>query len=154
MRSMALVALSFLVALSAALVAPRTLVAQESAEWRPPTTEMPQMPTMASLQGEWRSQLSAWFRGVDRVAGVDARTLRASGSPRAGSTRAALVRFMAGPVPAVVWTDRNGDDRADMIEIFRGGTAVIQLIDADYSGVANVLRVYDAAGGLVREERL
>jgi hypothetical protein len=153
MRSIALAALAF-IAIVTVLASPAAVEGQNASQWRPPTSQMPQMPTTASLQGNWQSELSGWFRGVDAVSGVDTQNLRASGSPRAGSDRTQLVRFMAGPVPVVVWTDRNSDGRADMIEIYRGGTAVIQLIDADYSGVANVLRSYDASGGLVREERL
>ena len=28
----------------------------------------------------------------------------------------------SGPLPVVIWSDRNGDDRADIIEIFRSTT--------------------------------
>ncbi|HEX6070682.1 MAG TPA: hypothetical protein VFZ18_12680, partial [Longimicrobiaceae bacterium] len=65
-----------------------------------------------------------------------------------------VVRFTSGPLPVVIWSDRNGDDRADIIEIFRSGGVIIQLIDADYDGRANVLRTYDSDGELVRQERL
>jgi hypothetical protein len=54
----------------------------------------------------------------------------------------------------VVWQDRNGDGRADLLEIYRGSGVIVQLIDADYDGQANVLRVYAADGTLIREERL
>jgi hypothetical protein len=154
MRTIALAALVLTIAALGSAGSAAPLAAQDSPQWRPPTNQMPQMPTAASLQGNWQAELSGWFRGVDQIAGVDTRSLRANSSPRPGSARVQLVRFMAGPVPVVVWTDRNGDERADMIEIFRGGTAVVQLIDADYNGVANVLRVYDATGSLIREERL
>jgi hypothetical protein len=40
------------------------------------------------------------------------------------------------------------------VEVFRGGDRVYQLVDADYDGAANVLRVYSPSGELVREERL
>jgi hypothetical protein len=54
----------------------------------------------------------------------------------------------------MVWQDRNGDGRADIVEIFRGGGVIVQVIDADYDGQANVLRRYDSGGALLREERL
>ena len=53
-----------------------------------------------------------------------------------------------------VWSDRNGDGKSDMIEIYRGGAVVIQLIDADFDGRANVVREYDSSGSLSRETRL
>jgi hypothetical protein len=106
------------------------------------------------LQGDWTRGVAAWFAGVERVSGVGVQGLRAVGSPRSGSDRTQVTRLMNGPVPVVVLTDRNGDNRADMVEIYRTGTMVMQVIDADYSGQANVLRVYDAAGALIREERL
>jgi hypothetical protein len=64
-----------------------------------------------------------------------------------------MVRFMGGARPVASWTDRNGDGRADMVEVYRGGAVAFQLIDADYDGAANVLRVYDASGALARENR-
>jgi hypothetical protein len=65
------------------------------------------------------------------------------------------VRFTTAstPVPVAVWSDRNGDGKSDMIEIYRRGQVAFQLIDADYDGTANVIREYNAAGG-VNETRL
>jgi hypothetical protein len=132
---------------------PRAASAQ-TADWRPPSRAMPTMPRAAELQGDWLSARSAWFQGVDGVTGVPVAQLRASGEPRGGSGFVQLVRFTSGPIPVVVWSDRNGDSRCDMIELLRRGGVIIQLIDADYDGVANVLRVYDARGELVRQDRM
>jgi len=126
----------------------------QDVQWSPPSRTMPAMPTMAELGGSWRSSLDAWFRGLDRIPGVSTTGLRASGEPRRGSDQAQLARFTSGPLPVSVWTDRNGDGRADLIEIYRGGGVIIQLIDADYDGRANVMRVLDGSGTLVREERM
>jgi hypothetical protein len=122
--------------------------------WRPPSNEMPLMPRAAEIRGDWLGPRAAWFQGLDGVAGVGASGLRASGDARSGSEHVQVVRFTSGPLPVVIWSDRNGDDRADIIEIFRSGGVIIQLIDADYDGRANVLRTYDADGELVRQERL
>jgi hypothetical protein len=127
-----------------ALLAAGSAMAQE---WTPPSREMPAMPGSASLQGAWRGELAAWFRGADE--GLD--RVRAVGE--GGGARPQLVRFMGGSRPVATWTDRNGDGRADLIEVFRGGAVAYQLIDADYDGHANVLRTYDASGALVREQR-
>lgn len=126
----------------------------QAVDWKPPSRQMPPMPTRADLSGDWMSARSAWFQGVDRVSGVSASSLRAAGEPRSGSDVLQIARFMNGPIPAVVWSDRNGDDRADMIEIFKSGGVIVQLLDVDYDGSANVLRIYDASGALVREERM
>lgn len=115
--------------------------------WRPPSREMPVMPASAELAGDWLGPRSAWF------AGLPARDLRASGEPR-GAASARVARFHNGALPIVVWADRNGDARADMIEIYRAGGVIVQLIDADYDGNANVLRRYDASGALLSEERM
>ena len=122
-------------------------------DWRPPSKQMPQMPGQSDLAGDWVSSHGDWFRGVDRVAGVATAGLRGAGEP-AGGGAFRVARFMSGPIPAVIWSDRNGDRRADMIEILKSGGVIIQLIDADYDGAANVLRVYDASGALLREERM
>ena len=71
-----------------------------------------------------------------------------------GSARAKFIRFSAGPRPVAVWSDRNGDGKCDMLELFRSGAVVVQLVDPDYDGRANVLRLYDASGALARETRL
>jgi hypothetical protein len=134
-------------------VIPADAGAQTTPQWRPPSSQMPRMPTMASLQGDWRAELGSWMNGVDTVSGVDSARLRATGSARPGGTRAQLLRLMSGPVPVVVWTDRSGDGTADLIEIYRAGIVAVQMIDADYDGHGNVVRIYDSTGSLVREDR-
>lgn len=134
----------FLVALS--LVAPLAARAQG---WSPPSRDMPAMPAVTELEGGWVSSQGAWF------AGSSVANLKGSASgARAG--KALQIRFTnAGtPVPVAVWSDRNGDGKSDMIELYRGGTVVIQVIDADYDGRANVVREYDSSGSLSRETRL
>jgi hypothetical protein len=133
--------------LAASLAVPLVLHAQG---WSPPSRDMPAMPAVAELQGGWVASQGAWFAGVGEVSG-----LRGSASgARAG--KALQVRFTnsATPVPVAVWSDRNGDGKADMIEIYRRGAVAFQLIDADYDGTANVVREYDGNGGLAREVRL
>ncbi|HEX6923970.1 MAG TPA: hypothetical protein VF167_00965 [Longimicrobiaceae bacterium] len=126
----------------------------QAQDWRPPSSQMPMMPRSSEIRGDdWLGSRSEWFRGLDRVAGVAASGLRASGEPRGGSEFVQVARFTSGPLPVVVWSDRNGDNRADIIEIFRGGSVVVQLIDADYDGNANVIRTYDASGELINQER-
>lgn len=125
----------------------------EAQEWRPSTRQMPAMPAMSELSGDWLGPRASWFSGIAAVSGVDPAQLRAAGDPLPGGATQ-VVRFTQGPVPVVVWQDRNADGRADLIEIYRGGGVVVQVIDADYDGVANVVRYYDSSGGLVREERL
>lgn len=116
-------------------------------DWSPPSREMPQMPASADLSGAWRGSLAAWFQGTGQAIG----DIRAMGE--GGGARPRLVRFMGGARPAAAWTDRNGDGRCDMMEVYRDGAVAYQLIDADYDGTANVLRVYDASGALARENR-
>ena len=140
----------FLVLAGLVLVA-RSAQAQE---WRPPASEMPAMPQMSELSGDWLGSRAAWFSGVEAIAGVAPSQLRAVGEPRRGASDTQVVRFNRGPVPVVVWQDRNGDSRADMIEIYRSGGVVVQVIDADYDGRANVVRTYDSGGRLSNEERL
>jgi hypothetical protein len=116
-------------------------------DWSPPSRDMPQMPATSELSGGWRGALAAWFRGTDDgLAGI-----RAMGE--GGGARPRMVRFMGGARPVAEWKDRNGDGRADMVEVYRAGALAYQLIDADYDGAANVLRVYDASGALARENR-
>ncbi len=116
-------------------------------DWSPPSRDMPQMPVSSDLAGGWRASLAAWFRGTDDgLAGI-----RAMGE--GGGARPRLVRFMGGARPVAEWKDRNGDGRADMVDVYRAGALAYQLIDADYDGAANVLRVYDASGALARENR-
>lgn len=132
--------------LAVALVTPMVLRAQS---WSPPSRQMPSMPTAADLRGGWAASQGAWFSGV-----ADASAVRGAGSGSNGD-RPLQVRFTAGgPVPIAVWSDRNGDGRADMVEVYRRGGVAFQLVDADFDGTANVLREYDAGGGLARESRL
>jgi len=133
------------IAAMAVLAAVRLRAQQQ--DWSPPSRTMPPMPASAELSGGWRTSAGAWFRGADE--GVDG--IRALGE--GSGARPRMVRFMGGSRPVAAWTDRNGDGRADLVEVYRGGAVAYQLIDADYDGTANVLRVYDASGALARENR-
>jgi hypothetical protein len=137
------------IVLAVTALAPAALVAQD---WSPPSRDMPAMPRAAELQGDWLSPRAAWFRGLEGVAGVAASSLRAAGEGRGPVVQ--LARFSNGPVPVVVWTDRNGDARADMVEIYRPGSVVVQVVDADFDGSANVVRRYNGSGELASESRL
>jgi hypothetical protein len=135
-----------LLVVAVSLIAPLALSAQG---WSPPSTEMPAMPVVSELEAGWVASQGAWLPGASAASVKGA----ASGA-RAG--KALQVRFTnpGTPVPVAVWSDRNGDGKSDMIEIYRGGAVVIQLIDADYDGRANVVREYDSSGALARETRL
>lgn len=137
--------------LALSLAAADTATAQD---WRPPSRAMPTMPQASEVSPTWMAARSDWFRGAAGAVGVDASTLRITGEGRQAGGQVQVVRANAGPLPVIVWQDRNGDARADLIEIFRSGSVIIQLIDADYDGTANVLRVYDASGSLMREDRM
>ena len=115
-------------------------------EWSPPSRQMPAMLSSDALGGSWRASAAGWFLPGTPVAEVRAAG-QGGGTPR-------FVRFTAGARPVAAWSDRNGDGRCDMLEIYRGGSVAYQLIDADYDGTANVLRVYDDSGSLQREQRL
>lgn len=123
-------------------------------EWRPPSREMPQMPRVRELDGEWLAARAPWFADVEGVSGVAVSTLGLAGEPTTGAEFVQIARFTHGMIPVVIWSDRNADTRADMIEIYKTGGMIIQLIDADFDGLANVVRFYDSSGGLLREERL
>jgi hypothetical protein len=123
-------------------------------EWRPPSREMPTMPEVSELTGNWMAGRAEWFSGIRTVSGIDPSELRPAAEGRRGSRQAQIVRFNSGPVPVVVWQDRNGDGRADLIEIYRGAGVIIQLVDATYNGQADVIRIYSPDGSLSREERL
>lgn len=133
------------------LVAARPAGAQE---WRPPSRQMPPMPRMAELSGDWLTPRAAWFSGTAAISGVQPGELRATGQARGGTPLAQVVHFSRGPLPVVVWQDRNGDGRSDMVELYRNGGLVVQVIDADYDGLADVMRIYSANGALSREEKL
>ncbi len=142
--------------LAAAVVALAVLTAvklrAQQQDWSPPSREMPEMPASSQLGGGWRGALGAWFRGADE--GLDGIRAVGEGMPRnMGAARPQRVQFMGGSRPVAVWSDRNGDGRADMVEVYRRGAVAYQLIDSDYNGSANVLRVLDASGALARENR-
>jgi hypothetical protein len=115
-------------------------------EWSPPSRQMPQMPASADLAGGWRGSLGSWFNGL----GVSLAGLRAEGD---GGTRPRFVRFSFNLRPVEQWSDRNGDGRADLVEVYRNGALAFRLVDADYDGTANSLRAYDTSGSVAREER-
>lgn len=135
--------------LLAALSAP----AAAQGDWRPPGRAMPEMPSSAELAGDWLSSRASWFRGVQATTGVAPSALVASGEPR-GAEVCRVVRFQSGPLPVVVWTDRDGDGKADSVELYRDGGVVAQLLDSNHDGSANVLRRYDSSGALISEERM
>jgi hypothetical protein len=138
-------------AILAVLALPSGAPAQE---WNPPSRTMPSMPTADQLRSDWRAAVRPWFDGVEAASGMEIAGLRAQPEGRSAQGQAKFVRFMSGPYPVAVWSDRNSDGRADLIEIYRRGVLAYQVIDADYDGAANVLRVHDASGRLLREERL
>jgi hypothetical protein len=115
-------------------------------DWTPPSRQMPQMPAAGDLDGGWKGALGGWFGGL----GVQVQELRAAGE--GGGARPRFVRFTSNMRPVQQWSDRNGDGRADMIEVYHNGALVYQLVDADYDGRANSLRTY-SGGSLAREER-
>jgi hypothetical protein len=116
-------------------------------EWSPPSRQMPQMPASSELSGGWRGSLGSWFNGL----GVSVAGVRAEGD--GGGARPRFVRFTAEMRPVEQWSDRNGDGRADMVEVYRNGALAYRLVDADYDGTANSLRAYDTSGAVAREER-
>ena len=114
-------------------------------EWNPPSRQMPPMPSPSELAGGWQGSLGPWFSGLGALS-----SLRASGE---GGARPRFVRFTSEMRPVEQWSDRNGDGRVDLVEVYRDGALIARLVDADYDGTANVLRRYDASGALAREER-
>jgi hypothetical protein len=116
-------------------------------EWSPPSRQMPQMPASSDLAGGWRGSLGGWFNGL----GVSIAAVRAEGD--GGGARPRFVRFTANMRPVEQWSDRNGDGRADMVEVYRNGALAFRLVDADYDGTANSFRSYDTSGTVSREER-
>jgi hypothetical protein len=117
-----------------------------SQEWSPPSRQMPQMPASSELSGGWRGSLGSWFNGL----GVAVAGLRVEGD---GGARPRFVRFTSEMRPVEQWSDRNGDGRADLVEVYRNGALAFRLVDADYDGTANSLRSYDTSGAVAREER-
>jgi hypothetical protein len=114
-------------------------------EWTPPSRQMPEMPAVADLGGAWRGALGGWFAGL----GVSVAQVQAQGE--GGGARPRFVRFTSDMRPVESWSDRNGDGRADLIEVYRDGALAYQLVDSGYDGHAHVLRAYDSTGGLARE---
>lgn len=128
--------------------------ASAQSEWAPPTRQMPQMPRTADLGGAWRSAAGAWGASAQQLSGVALGSMRASGDPAPRSDQAVFVRFTGDARPVANWSDRNGDGRADMVELFRDGTTAVQVIDADYDGTADAVRHFDASGNPTRTETL
>jgi hypothetical protein len=124
------------------------LIALLPADWTPPSRLMPLMPRREDLHRDWAAELAPWFAELDQ----DLSEIRLDGEG-SGSARLRLARFSHGMRSVEVWSDRNGDGRTDMIEVYENGAAIVQLVDSDYDGSANILRRYDAAGALRREER-
>lgn len=138
-----------------ALLFPAALPAQQTAAgWTPPSVDMPGMPRASEIDGAWMASVARWFDGSREITGAPVSRLRAVGEGASASGRVRFVRFTSGPLPVAAWSDRNGDGRCDLIVLYRGSAAAVELIDADYDGVADVLREYDASGGLLRETRL
>lgn len=131
---------SLLLAALAAAVAPA-----RAQEWNPPSRQMPPMPSASDLSGGWQGSLGPWFNGLGALS-----SMRAAGE---GGARPRFVRFTSEMRPVEQWSDRNGDGRVDLVEVYRDGALIARLVDADYDGTANVLRRYDASGALTREER-
>jgi hypothetical protein len=127
--------------LAAAAGALSLLLASGSAagaqDWSPPSRQMPAM----QVSDGWQGPMAGWF-----LPGTSLSAVRAQ-------AEGGFVRFTAGPRPVAAWSDRNGDGRSDMLQLFRGGGVAYQLVDADYDGRADVLRIYDESGNLQREQR-
>lgn len=115
-------------------------------EWNPPSRQMPSMPSASELSGGWQGSLGPWFQGLGSLS-----SMRASGE--GGGARPRFVRFTSEMRPVEAWSDRNGDGKVDLVEVYRDGALIARLVDADYDGTANTLRRYDASGNLSREER-
>lgn len=107
---------------------------------------MPNMPRMGELAGSWRSSAGAWGASAERLSGTPSAGMRATGDAAQKGDRASFVRFTGDARPVATWTDRNGDGKADLVELFRNGTVVYQVIDADYDGKADAVRHHDGSG--------
>jgi hypothetical protein len=144
-----------LAALLLALLLPGQLQAQQPVSaWSPPSRSMPEMPRGSQADAAWLVSVANWLESSAAVTGVPAASVRATGEGGSSGGPARFIRFTSGPLPVASWSDRNGDGRADLIVLFRGAAVAAELIDADYDGLADVLRLYDARGTLARETRL
>ncbi len=123
-------------------------------EWTLPTRQMPAMPAMSALPSGWQGAAGAWTAAAARLAGVPAGQIRGAGEAAGGSGRAAFVRFTGDARPVATWTDRNGDGRCDVLELFRSGILAVQVVDADYDGQADAIRHFDSAGKPLRTEEV
>ncbi|MDQ3556835.1 MAG: hypothetical protein M3409_08670 [Gemmatimonadota bacterium] len=119
-------------------------------EWTLPTRQMPAMPRMAEMAGGWQEGAGAWAASAQQLSGVSVGQMRAIGDAAPRGDRAGFVRFTGEARPVATWADRNGDGRADMVELFRNGVLAVQVIDADYDGRVNAVRHFDASGKPVR----
>ena len=116
------------------------------ANWSPPSRQMPAMPLHSELNGGWRTDCAPWFAGL----GEDLSEVRLT--IEGGRGQPSLARFANGPRTVETWSDRNGDGRADMIEIDdANGARSLMLIDSDFDGRADLLRRY--SGGAVQQEQ-
>lgn len=121
-----------------------TAIAQP--EWRPPVAALPAMPNQPTI-----AALGAWGEGLTRAANVPTASVEVLLEGRSSQGAARVVRLRSGRLPVAVLSDRNGDGRADLVEIFRDGVLAYQVIDPDFDGRANVVRRYDPSGALVAE---
>jgi hypothetical protein len=124
------------------------LIALLPADWTPPSRLMPLMPLREVLQRDWTAALAPWFADL----GQDLSEIRLSGD-HSGGARLHVAQFFHDLRPVEVWNDRNGDGRADMIEVYENGALIARLVDSDYDGSANILHRYDALRGVRGEER-
>ena len=123
-------------------------------DWTPPTRQMPMMPRMAEIPSGWQAGAGPWAASAQGLSGVSVAQMRAVGDAAAQGDRAGFVRFTGEARPVATWTDRNGDGRADMVELFRNGVLAVQVIDADYSGTINAVRHFDGSGKPTRTDTL
>ena len=117
------------------------------ADWSPPSRQMPAMPLQSEVNGGWRTDDAPWFAGL----GQDLDEIRLT--VEGGRGRPGLARFANGLHTVETWSDRNGDGRADMIEIDDAdGERSLMFVDTDFDGTADVLRRY-SQGEVRQEER-
>src|SRR5436190_1084087 len=88
------------------------------ADWFPPSRQMPAMPPQSEPDEGWRVDDAAWFVGQGE--GLREIGIRVEGGPG----RQSLARFTKGLRTVATWSDRNGDSRADLIEIYDASGAL------------------------------